>query len=146
MTITSLFNWPESTLILHANHMVNVDNKKIWKNKLNSKNQLLKPYHTELIIPYYHNYYWILIQVDFFALQIRYYNSLKRYIQGNRHIHFVQKKLQRLSISDTFSPNYSEEVWKTKILLLYQLMLYNYYYNNQIKQTVEFTSQKIQNN
>ena len=34
ITIISLFNWPELTLILHVNHMANIDNEGTWENKL----------------------------------------------------------------------------------------------------------------
>ena len=144
MTIISLFNWPESTLILHANHMANVDNEETWKNKLGGQNWPLEPYHTELVIPYCNNYHWILVQVDFLAQQIRCYDSLKGYIQGDRHIQFVRKQLQRMSISDTISHNHSEEVWKTKILSSCWLILRSYHYNNQMEQIAESTSWRMQ--
>ena len=118
MTVISLFSWPESTLVLHTNHMANIDNEEIWNNKLSGQSWPLEPHHTELMIPYCNSHHWMLIQVDILAQQIRCYDSLKGCIQGDRYIQFVQRQLKRMSISDTFSHNHSEEVWRKDLIVV----------------------------
>jgi len=111
MCILSLFEWNESTKVLHSKHTdFDINNGEKRKEMLQGTVWPIRQNHTRIIIPYNPGNHWILIEVDISAHVIRYYNSLPGY-DLSTFCEFVEAQIKR--VGEQLGQDYS--IWNPSV-------------------------------
>ena len=96
MSVLSLFEWGESTIVLHSKHTAfNMNNIEKRKEMLDGPVWPIGRKHTRIIIPHNPSDHWILIVVDIPIRTISYYSSLPGYHLGDC-CEFVEAQMKRV--------------------------------------------------
>ena len=95
MCVLSLFEWGESTLVMHSKFMAfDVHDVREIRKKLEGMFWPVGRQHTRIIVPYNPGDHWILIEVDIPDRVVRYYNSLPGY-EVNAACKYVETQVMR---------------------------------------------------
>lgn len=96
MCVLSLFEWGESTTVLHSKHTdIDLNNVKKRKEMLDGPVWPIGRKHTRIIIPHNPSDHWILLVVDIPIRTMSYYSSLPGYHLGDC-CEFVEAQMKRV--------------------------------------------------